>query len=77
MEYKGGELNGELNDAQKATLAFIREHPGCKSTQISSSMSIPFSTIDMHIRSLLYKGLIEHRGSKKRWMLRSFRLIVT
>ena len=32
MEYEEGEhgeLNGELNDSQKETLAFIKEHEGC------------------------------------------------
>ena len=29
-----GELNGELNDSQKATLAFIKKHEGCREAMI-------------------------------------------
>lgn len=29
-----GELNGELNDSQKATLAFIKKHEGCRAAMI-------------------------------------------
>ena len=60
-----GELNGELNPSQKATLKFIMEHEGCTASEISRKTSIPFSTIDKHIRVLLKVGVIERRGSKK------------
>ena len=60
-----GELNGELNDSQKATLAFIKKHEGCRAAMIAEEMGIPFSTIDKHIRVLLKTGAIERRGSKK------------
>ena len=60
-----GELNGELNPSQKATLKFIMEHEGCTASEISKKTSIPFSTIDKHIRVLLKVGVIERRGSKK------------
>ena len=60
-----GELNGELNSAQRVTLEFIQEHPGCKAIEISDKLSIPFSTIDKHIRVLLKGKQIERRGSKK------------
>lgn len=59
------ELNGELNSAQRVTLEFIQEHPGCKAIEISDKLSIPFSTIDKHIRVLLKGKQIERRGSKK------------
>ena len=72
MEYEegehgelNGELNCELNDSQKETLAFIKEHEGCQATMIAETMEIPFSTIDKHIRVLLKTGAIERRGSKK------------
>ena len=29
-----GELNGELNDSQKASLAFIKKHEGCRAAMI-------------------------------------------
>ena len=60
-----GELNGELNDSQKETLVFIKEHEGCRATMIAETKEISFSTIDKHIRVLLKTGAIERRGSKK------------
>ena len=60
-----GPVNGELNPSQKATLKFIMEHEGCTASEISKKTSIPFSTIDKHIRVLLKVGVIERRGSKK------------
>ena len=65
VEELNGELNGELNSAQRVTLEFIQEHPGCKAIEISDKLSIPFSTIDKHIRVLLKGKQIERRGSKK------------
>ena len=41
------------------------EHEGCTASEISKKTSIPFSTIDKHIRVLLKVGVIERRGSKK------------
>jgi len=38
---------------------------GCKAIEISDKLSIPFSTIDKHIRVLLKGKHIERRGSKK------------
>lgn len=60
-----GQLNGELNASQKATLQFIIEHEGCTASGISEMTKIPFSTIDKHVRVLLKVGMIERRGSKK------------
>lgn len=33
-----GELIGELNSAQRVTLEFIQEHPGCKAIEISDKL---------------------------------------
>lgn len=60
-----GQLNGELNASQKATLQFIIEYEGCTASGISEMTKIPFSTIDKHVRVLLKVGMIERRGSKK------------
>ena len=71
IEGEEGELNrhitenGELNDAQRRTLDFIKKYPGCKAMEISSALNVPFSTIDKHIRTLLKSSAIERRGSKK------------
>ena len=60
-----GGLNGGLNESQRVTLEFIRQHEGYNTKQISIGLAVPFDTIDKHIRILLKQGLIEHRGSKK------------
>lgn len=68
MEYEArgnGELNGELNKSQLATIEYIRQNKGCKAHAISEKTGVPFSTIDKHIRVLLERELIERRGSKK------------
>ena len=60
-----GELKGQLNDSQKKTLDYIRQHDEYNTNQISAGLGVPFDTIDKHIRMLLKLGLIEHRGSKR------------
>ena len=64
MEYDGG-LNGGLNESQKMTLEFIRQHEGCQVKQISSELNVPVDTIDKHISVLVNYSMIERRGSKK------------
>lgn len=64
----GGQLktiNDQLNESQKATLAFITDHEGCNTTGIAEGLSKPFRTVDKHVRVLLQLGIIERRGSKK------------
>ena len=63
-EQSGG-LNGQLNESQEDTLAFIRDHEGYNTTKIAEALNKPFRTIDKHINALLKAGLIERRGSKK------------
>ncbi len=58
-------VNGQLNESQKTTLAFITDHEGCNTTGISEGLSKPFRTVDKHVRVLLQLGIIERRGSKK------------
>ena len=60
-----GGLNGELNDSQKMTLEYIRQHEGCQVKQISSELNVPIDTIDKHISVLQKSGVIVRRGSKK------------
>ena len=64
MEYDGG-LNGGLNESQRMTLEFIRQHEGCQVKQISSELNVPVDTIDKHISVLVNYSMIERRGSKK------------
>ena len=60
-----GGLNGGLNESQKLTLEYIRQHEGCQVKQISADLNVPIDTIDKHISVLLKGGAIERRGSKK------------
>jgi predicted HTH transcriptional regulator len=62
---QNGELNGELNVRQSAVYNHIKTNPGVKATELSSALSIPYSTIDKYTRIFIAKGLIERRGSKK------------
>ena len=63
--YVNGRINGGINDSQKLTLEYICQHEGYNTKQISTGLDVPFNTIEKHIRTLLKKGLIEHRGSNK------------
>lgn len=46
-------------------LNYIREHPGCRSTEIIAHTSYPKTTLDRCLSDLKRQGLIEYRGSKK------------
>lgn len=50
---------------QKGVGCLLCQHAGSNTKQISMGLDIPFGTIEKHIRKLLKKGLIEHRGSKR------------
>jgi len=62
---QNGELNSELNVRQNAIYNHIKKNPGVKAAELSSTLNIPFSTIDKYTRIFIAKGLIERRGSKK------------
>ena len=49
-----------------AVLNYIKEHPGCRSTELISHTSYSQTTMDRCLFELKKKGLIEHTGSKKR-----------
>lgn len=59
------QLEGQLNENQRKTLGYIRQHDENNTNQISAGLGVPFDTIDKHIRVLLKLGLIEHLGSKR------------
>jgi predicted transcriptional regulator len=46
-------------------LNYIREHPGCRSTEIIAHTSYPKTTLDRCLSDLKRQELIEYRGSKK------------
>ena len=55
----------ELNAGQTKVLDCIKAHPGLKVPGISDETGIPAKSIERHIKVLIARKLIEHRGSKK------------
>ena len=45
--------------------SFIRRHPDCKASEISSSLQIPTGTLNRTLKQLRNENLIEYSGSKK------------
>ena len=54
-----------LNEGQRAVLEAIKAHPGLKVPGLESETGIPAKSIERHIKVLIERNLIEHRGSKK------------
>ena len=54
-----------LNRGQHAVLDCIKAHPGLKVPGIEAETGIPAKSIERHIKVLIERNLIEHRGSKK------------
>ena len=55
----------ELNAGQTKVLDCIKANPGLKVPGISDETGIPAKSIERHIKVLIERRLIEHRGSKK------------
>ena len=45
--------------------SYIRRHPDCKASEISSSLQIPTGSLNRTLKQLKDEGLIEYSGSKK------------
>ena len=45
--------------------AFIRRHPNCKASEISSSLTIPTGSLNRILKQLKDEGLVEYVGSKR------------
>ena len=59
-------INGEeLNAGQLKVLECIKEYPGNSVPKLSEATNIPSKSIERHIKVLIERKLIEHRGSKK------------
>ena len=59
-------INGEeLNAGQLKVLECIKEYPGNSVPKLSEATNIPAKSIERHIKVLIERNLIEHRGSKK------------
>lgn len=54
-----------LSKGQQSVLACIKAHPGLKVPGIEAETGIPAKSIERHIKVLIERRLIEHRGSKK------------
>ena len=54
-----------LSKGQQAVLDCIKAHPGLRVPGIETETGIPAKSIERHIKVLIERGLIEHRGSKK------------
>ena len=54
-----------LSKGQQAVLDCIKSNPGLKVPGIETETGIPAKSIERHIKVLIERGLIEHRGSKK------------
>jgi len=49
-----------------AVFNYVKEHPGCRSTEIISHTSYPKTTMERCLSYLKRQGLVEYSGSKKR-----------
>ena len=58
-------VEGSLSKGQQAVLDCIKANPGLKVPGIETETGIPAKSIERHIKVLIARGLIEHRGSKK------------
>ena len=58
-------LEVALSKGQQAVLDCIKAHPGLKVPGIETETGIPAKSIERHIKVLIERRLIEHRGSKK------------
>ena len=54
-----------LSARQEKVLACIREHPDLRVPGLEAETGIPAKSIERHIKVLIERRLIEHRGSKK------------
>ena len=62
---RGGARGGVLNHGQFLVLDTIKAHPGMKVPGIEAETGIPAKSVERHIKVLIERRLIEHRGSKK------------
>ena len=58
-------VTSELNVGQQAVLDTVKSHPGLSVPRLSDETGIPSKSVERHIKVLIERGLIEHRGSKK------------
>jgi len=59
------DIPSELNAGQQAVLECVKANPGVKVPGIEAETGIPAKSVERHVKVLVERGLIEHRGSKK------------
>ena len=62
---RGGAQGGVLNHGQLLVLEAIKANEGIKVPGIEAETGIPAKSVERHIKVLIERRLIEHRGSKK------------
>ncbi|PSR55942.1 Fic family protein [Adhaeribacter arboris] len=60
LEIKG--VEGQLSPREKSIMAFIGNHPGCKSGDIAKKLAIPNPTVKRILSDLFNKSLLEKHG---------------
>ena len=59
------EVEESLSKGQQVVLECVKAHPGLKVPEIEAETGIPAKSVERHIKVLIERNLIEHRGSKK------------
>jgi Fic family protein len=62
QKLKATGIESQLSPKEKSVLAFISNHPGCKSGEIARRLGIPSPTVKRMLGSLIAEGLIEKHG---------------
>ena len=62
---EGSRDDSALSNGQQAVLECLKAHPGLKVPGLETETGIPAKSIERHIKVLIERRLIEHRGSKK------------
>ena len=58
-------VTSDLSSGQQTVLDTIKTHPGLNVPTLSDETGIPAKSVERHVKVLMERGLIEHRGSKK------------
>ena len=58
-------VTSDLSSVQQTVLDAIKSHPGLNVPGISDETGIPAKSVERHVKVLIERHLIEHRGSKK------------
>lgn len=59
------DIPSELNAGQQAVLECVKANPGLKVPEVEAETGIPAKSVERHVKVLVERGFIEHRGSKK------------